>query len=85
MKAAIEQLFNGTLPVTTLPSYNPDNINVGSLLGQFNLGANPEDRFVGPRPAVTIRPIETSAAIPATAVHPMQIAPDLRPKFRLAG
>lgn len=77
MKAAIEQLFNGTLPVTTLPSYNPDNINVGSLLGQFNLGANPEDRFVGPRPAVTIRPMETSAAIPATAVHPMQIAPDL--------
>lgn len=77
MKAAIEQLFNGTLPVSTLPAYNSDSINVGSLLGQFTLSANPEDRFVGPRPAVAIRPVETSAAIPAAAVHPLQITSDL--------
>ena len=77
MKVAIEQLFNGTLPVSTLPAYNPDSINVGSLLGQFALSANPEDRFVGPRPGVTVRPVETSAAIPAGAVHPLQITSDL--------
>jgi hypothetical protein len=78
MKAAVEQVFNGSLVQQPIGgAYDPTRINRGKHTGQFNLGAGPVDRFVGPAPVGVANLGESSLAIPSAFVHPVKISGDL--------
>lgn len=78
MKVAVEQLFNGSLSQVAIGgSYDATKINRGKHTGQFNLGANAIDKFVGPAPLGVANLAESSLAIPSQFVHPVQITNDL--------
>jgi hypothetical protein len=76
MKVAVEQVFNGSLPVA-VGGYDPDKINVGPHTGQYNLGSGDNDKFVGPSPVNVGYFGESSMAIPSSFVHPVKINNDL--------
>lgn len=78
MKVAIEQLFNGSLSQVAIGgAYDATKINRGKHTGQFNLGANAIDKFVGPAPLGVANLAESSLAIPSQFVHPVKITDDL--------
>lgn len=78
MKVAVEQIFNGSLDQVAIGgAYDATKINRGKHTGQFNLGAGPVDKFVGPAPVGVANIFEAPLAIPANFVHPVQITNDL--------
>lgn len=78
MKVAVEQLFNGSLSQVAIGgSYDATKINRGKHTGQFNLGANAIDKFIGPAPLGVANLAESSLAIPSQFVHPVKITDDL--------
>lgn len=78
MKVAIEQLFNGSLEQVNIGgAYDPNKINRGKHTGQFNLGANDIDKFIGPNPVGVANLGESSLAIPSSFIHPIKINDDL--------
>jgi hypothetical protein len=78
MKAAIEQVFNGSLAqVAVGGAYDATKINRGKHTGQFNLGAGDVDKFIGPAPVGVASFGESSLAIPSNFVHPIKITDDL--------
>jgi hypothetical protein len=66
-KKAVEQLFTGT--TTPIASYDSTKTNLGTLIKQYNLGANPTDKFAGPAVIGLARPNEQSTAIPGVFPH----------------
>ena len=78
MKVATEQLFNGSLSQVAIGgSYDATKINRGKHTGQFNLGANAIDKFIGPAPLGVANFGESSLAITSNFVHPIKISDDL--------
>lgn len=78
MKVAVEQLFNGSLNQVAIGgAYDSTRINRGKHTGQFNLGSNAIDKFVGPAPLGVANLAESSLAIPSQFVHPVKITDDL--------
>ncbi len=78
MKAAVEQVFNGSLLQQAIGgAYDPAKINRGKHGGQFNLGAGPLDKFLGPAPLGVANFGESPLAIPSAFVHPIKISDDL--------
>ena len=78
MKAATEQIFNGSLAqVAVGGSYDATKINRGKHTGQFNLGSGDTDKFIGPAPLGVANFGESPLAIPSQFVHPIQITDDL--------
>lgn len=78
MKVAFEQIFNGSLDQVEIGgAYDATKINRGKHTGQFNLGANVIDKFVGPAPLGVANLAETSLAIQTNFVHPVKITNDL--------
>ena len=66
-KQAVEHLFSGV--TTPIASYDSTKTNLGTLIKQYNLGANPTDKFAGPSIIATARPNEQSTAIPGVFPH----------------
>lgn len=78
MKAAIEQIFNGSLAQVAIGgAYDATKINRGKHTGQFNLGAGDTDKFIGPAPLGVANFGESSLAITSNSVHPVKISDDL--------
>jgi len=78
MKAAVEQVFNGTYSQVAIGgTYDATKINRGKHTGQFNLGSGEVDKFIGPAPLGVANFGESSLAIPAGYVHPIKISDDL--------
>ena len=78
MKAATEQLFNGSLDQVAIGgSYDATKINRGKHTGQFNLGSGQTDKFLGPAPVGVANFGESSLAIMSAFVHPVKIVDDL--------
>jgi hypothetical protein len=78
MKAAIEQLFNGSLAQVAIGgAYDATKINRGKHTGQFNLGAGAVDKFIGPTPVGVANLAESPLAIPSAYVCPIKINDDL--------
>ena len=78
MKAAVEQVFNGSLAQQPVGgAYDATKINRGKHTGQFNLGAGDTDKFLGPCPLGVANFGESSLAIPSGFVHPIKITDDL--------
>jgi hypothetical protein len=78
MKVAVEQLFNGSLEQVAIGgSYDSTKINRGKHTGQFNLGANAIDKFVGAAPVGVANLGESALAIPSAFIHPIKISDDL--------
>ena len=78
MKAAIEQIFNGSLDVAPLGSpYDATKINRGKHTGQYNLGSGVIDKFIGPCPLGVANFGESVLNITSQFVHPIQITDDL--------
>jgi hypothetical protein len=78
MKAAVEQVFNGSLTQQAIgAAYDPTRINRGKHTGQFSLGSGETDKFIGPCPAGVANLAESSLAIPSQFVHPVKITDDL--------
>lgn len=78
MKAAIEQVFNGSLEQAAVGgAYDATKINRGKHTGQFDLGPGGIDKFVGPAPLGVANFGESSLAIPSQFVHPVKIADDM--------
>jgi hypothetical protein len=76
MKAAIEQVYNGTIATTPVTAYDKTKINLGTFTGQFNVGGG-DGLFVGPNPPAPAFFGESGLAIPSQFVHPIRVAPDL--------
>jgi hypothetical protein len=78
MKAAVEQVFNGSLTQQAIgAAYDPTRINRGKHTGQFSLGSGETDKFIGPSPAGVANLAESSLGIPSQFVHPVKITDDL--------
>jgi hypothetical protein len=78
MKAAFEQIFNGSLSQAAIgAAYDASLINRGKHTGQFNLGAGDLDKFIGPAPLGVANFGESSLAIVSQFVHPVKITNDL--------
>ena len=78
MKAAVEQIFNGSLAqVAVGGSYDATKINRGKHTGQWNLGAGDTDKFLGPASLGVANFGESALAIPSQFVHPVQVDADL--------
>lgn len=78
MKAAYEQVFNGTLEQVEIGgAYDPNKINRGKHTGQYNLGSGDVDKFIGPAALNVANFGESSLAIPSNFVHPIKITDDL--------
>ena len=78
MKAAVEQVFNGTYTQVAIGgAYDATKINRGKHTGQFSLGSGDTDKFIGPAPLGVANFGESSLAIPSQFVHPVQITNDL--------
>ena len=78
MKAAIEQIFNGSLSQVAIGgSYDATKINRGKHTGQFSLSANAIDKFVGPAPINAANLAESPLAMPSAFVNPVKISDDL--------
>lgn len=78
MKAAVEQIFNGSLEQVAIGgAYDATKINRGKHTGQFSLGAGAVDKFVGPSPLGVANMGESPLAIPSQFIHPVKISDDL--------
>jgi hypothetical protein len=78
MKAAIEQIFNGSLEQVAIGgAYDATRINRGKHTGQFNLGSGAVDRFIGPAPVGVANLAESPLLMPSAFVHPVKITDDL--------
>jgi hypothetical protein len=78
MKVAFEQTFNGSIDQVAIGgAYDATKINRGKHTGQFNLGAGPLDKFVGPAPLGVANLGESPLAIPSLFLHPVKISNDL--------
>ena len=78
MKAAVEQVFNGSLSQVVIGgAYDATKINRGKHTGQFNLGSGDLDKFIGPAPLGVANLGESALAIPSQFVHPVKITDDL--------
>lgn len=78
MKAATEQIFNGTYEQVAIGgAYDATKINRGKHTGQYNLGTNDIDKFIGPCPLGVANLGESSLAIPSNFIHPVKITDDL--------
>lgn len=70
MKVALEQVFDGSLPLATPSSgYDPDKLNLGDGTGQFIQDGM---KFAGPVPPPTAFLTESGAAIPAQFIQMVQ-------------
>ena len=74
-RTAAEILFQGA--VTPIAAYDSTKLNFGTLVRQYNLGANPEDKFVGPVPNMVARPLEQSTPFAVAFQSAIQFTPDL--------
>jgi hypothetical protein len=78
MKAAVEQIFNGSLEQVAIGgAYDATKINRGKHTAQFSLGAGAVDRFIGPAPVGVANMGESPLAIPSQFIHPVKISDDL--------
>lgn len=78
MKAAYEQIFNGSLTQAAIgAAYDATKINRGKHTGQFNLGAGDTDKFIGPAPIGVANFGESALGMPSAFVHPIKITDDL--------
>jgi len=78
MKAAIEQVFNGSLAQQPVGgAYDATKINRGKHTGQFNLGSGPLDKFVGPAPVGVANVGESPLAITTGVLHVYKVNDDL--------
>jgi len=78
MKAAVEQVFNGSLSQVAIGgAYDATKINRGKHGGYYSLGAGQTDKFIGPCPVGVANFGESSLAIPSSFVHPVKISDDL--------
>jgi len=78
MKAAVEQVFNGSMDQVAIGgTYDATKINRGKHTGQFNLGSGDTDKFVGPAPLGVASFGESPLAITSAYIHPVQITDDL--------
>lgn len=78
MKAAIEQVFDGSLDQVAIGgAYDATKLNRGKHTGQFNLGAGAVDKFIGPAPVGVANFGESPLAMPSSFVHPVKITDDL--------
>ncbi len=69
MIRCVNELFNGgTASTTPISSYDPDKINLGSLM-QIYTGVSNEDNFIGPLKIGLARPMEASTAIAVAYPH----------------
>jgi hypothetical protein len=78
MKVAIEQIFDGSIqqvPITGV--YDPDKINRGPHVGQYNLGSGEVDKFIGPNPIDIANNGNTQLAIPSSMYSIVKINEDL--------
>lgn len=78
MKAAIEQIFNGSLTQQAIgAAYDATKINRGKHTGQFNLGSTAVDKFIGPCPVGVGNFGDSALAIPSQFLYPIKISNDL--------
>ena len=78
MKAAIEQVFNGSLAQQPVGgAYDATKINRGKHTGQFNLGSGPLDKFVGPAPVGVANVGESPLAVTTGVLHVYKVSDDL--------
>lgn len=78
MKAAVEQVFNGTYAQVAIGgAYDATKINRGKHTGQFNLGSGDTDKFIGPAPLGVANFGESPLAISSQFVHVIQPDTDL--------
>lgn len=78
MKVAIEQVFDGSIqqvPITG--AYDPNKINRGPHVGQYNLGSGEVDKFIGPNPIDIANNGNTQLAIPSSMYSIVKINEDL--------
>lgn len=76
MADALELDF-GVANFATIGAYDATKINGTALLRQFNLGSNPEDKFIGAIPNLIARPLEQSVAFAVAFPHAVQISTDI--------
>jgi hypothetical protein len=78
MKAAVEHVFNGSLPLS-LGAYDKDKISITAsapqLIRQWSTSGAKDDNFLGPMPIQLFRPEEQATNVPAAMVHPIQWSP----------
>lgn len=77
MKAAFEQVFDGSLTEEITGVYDSTKINATDHCGQYNLGSGEVDKFIGPAPVGVVYLGESSLAIPSNMVYPIKISDDL--------
>jgi hypothetical protein len=81
MKVAIEQVFDGSIPQVAIGgAYDSTKINRGKHTGQYNIGPNDVDKFIGPSPVGIINSGEISvsaAACLSSFFDPIKINDDL--------
>jgi hypothetical protein len=78
MKAAIEQVFDGSIAQVAIGgAYDATKINRGKHTGYFSLGSGPIDKFVGPAPVGVANVGESSLAIPTGLLHVYKVSDDL--------
>lgn len=77
MKAAIEQVFNGSIPKVKVSAYDKTKVSLGDHVVQFDDGINNEGQFVGPQPPAVGYLGESSLAMPSQFLHPYQVSDDL--------
>ena len=54
-KLATEQIFDGSIDVVPYGQpYDPSKINVGPHVGQYKIGPNDVDKFIGPAPVLAV-------------------------------
>lgn len=64
---AIDYKFTGT--INRLPSYNPNNLNIGTLIRRYDNEVESINDFVGPLKIGLIRPMESSVPFPGIFPH----------------
>lgn len=74
MKAAFEQIFNGSLNTTAITSYDSTKVNLPSRWKQTSADGQ---SFVGPTPYATASFGEAALALTANGVHPVKISENL--------
>ena len=78
-RSAAEVLFQGA--VTPIAAYDSTKLNYGTLVRQYNLGANPEDKFAGPIPNMVARPMEQSTPFAVAYPHAVAFSADVTQWF----
>lgn len=77
MKAAIEQVFDGSIEQVAIGgAYDPTKINRGKHTGQFNLSSKEIDKFIGPSPLDAISFSEAPGGASVSSIHVYKFSDD---------